>query len=115
MTNDEAVPIWRFFGDILEPLGYGKPKIRIPFFLVYFIAFFLECVVIPLLSPIVKIKPSEFTTSRLKIVTSNRTINIGKIKRDLGYIPNVSVKDGIERTVAHFQMLAKGHDIKKAA
>lgn len=115
VTNDEPVPIWEFFGDVLEPLGYGRPRIWMPFLLVYFLALVLERIIIPLFSPIVKIKPSEFTTSRLKIVTSNRKINISRIKRDLGYSPKIALKEGVDRTLAHFQPLAKGQEFKKVS
>ena len=44
------VPFWTFMGDFLEPLGYGRPRIRLPFWLVFSVAAFYELVVIPLVS-----------------------------------------------------------------
>lgn len=113
ITNDEPYPFWGFIGDILEPLEYGRPRIRLPWLPLFLFALLMERVIIPLLSPFVHLKPSEFTSSRLTIVASNRTISCKRAIRDLGYRPAVPLKEAIQRTVAHFQPLQKGHEFKK--
>ena len=113
ITNDEPIPAFTMFGEILEPLGYGRPRIRLPLLPIFLLALFLMYVVTPLLSPFMKIKPSEFTPNRVRIAGSVRTINIGRAKRDLAYKPKISLKEGIARTVAHFQPLAIQNDKDK--
>lgn len=113
ITNDEPYPFWTFLGDILEPLGYDRPHIHLPFLLVFVLAVILERVITPLLKPIVRLPPSEFNPARVRISASNRHFNIARAKRELGYKPNISLKEGIARTVAHFQPLAKGHEYHK--
>ena len=98
---------------MLEPLGYDRPRVRLPWLPLYLIALFLECVLTPLLAPFYKLKPSEFTSSRLTIVASNRTISCQRAVRELGYSPKVPLKEAISRTVAHFQPLKKDQAYKK--
>lgn len=45
ITNDDAQPFWGFVGDVIEPLGYGRPRIKLPFYLVFFIACVFEFLV----------------------------------------------------------------------
>jgi len=45
ITNDDAQPFWGFVGDVLQPLGYGRPRIKLPFSLVFFIACVFEFLV----------------------------------------------------------------------
>ncbi len=113
ITNNEPYPFWGFIGDVLEPLGYGRPRIRLPWLPLFLIALLMERVITPLLAPLVRLKPSEFTSSRLTIVASNRTISCQRAMRELGYSPKVPLTDAIQRTVAHFHALKKGQAVKK--
>ena len=45
ITNDEAQPFWRFLGDFLEPLGYGRPRIKLPFYPILALAMLFEYMV----------------------------------------------------------------------
>jgi sterol-4alpha-carboxylate 3-dehydrogenase (decarboxylating) len=107
ITNQEPVPFWSFTGDLLEGLGYERPSRRLPLGLVLTIAMIFEYVIRPLLSPIVKLS-SDFTVFRVRIVTRQRAFCGDKARRLLGYVPRVSVREGLERTVAHFAHLRKG-------
>lgn len=101
-------------GDILEPLGYERPRIHLPWFPLYLIALFLENVIIPFLSLFgLRIKPSEFNSNRIRIATCNRVISCKRAIQDLDYHPQVSLKEGVARTVAHFQPLSQCNDVKK--
>lgn len=107
ITNQEPVPFWQFTGDLLAGLGYERPSRRLPLGLVLTIAMIFEYVIRPLLSPIVKLS-SDFTVFRVRIVTRQRAFCGDKARRLLGYVPRVSVREGLERTVAHFAHLRKG-------
>lgn len=106
ITNQEPVPFWQFTGDLLAGLGYERPSRRLPLGLVLTIAMIFEYVIRPLLSPIVKLS-SDFTVFRVRIVTRQRAFCGDKARRLLGYVPRVSVREGLERTVAHFAHLRK--------
>lgn len=48
---------------------------------------------------------SEFTRNRIKIAASNRRFNISRAKNDLGYHPEVSMDEGLQRTLKSFEHL----------
>ena len=50
ITNGECVRFWAFVGDLLEPLGYGRPHIALPALLIYCVAWLWQYVIIPLVS-----------------------------------------------------------------
>lgn len=114
ITNNEPYSFWGFMGDILEPLGYERPRVHLPWLPLYIAALFLECVLIPFLRFFrVQLKPSEFNSQRIKIATCNRVISCRKAMQDLGYSPKISIKEGVERTVAHFRPLLEAQNNKK--
>jgi len=133
ITNDEPRPFWEFLGDILVGLGYGRPHIKLPFGLIFFLACIFEFLVRPnvclintvsaspsntidcrwadaQIMPVFKalgrpIAASEFTRNRIKIAASNRRFDISRAKRDLGYQPKVSMEEALQRTVKSFEHL----------
>jgi nucleoside-diphosphate-sugar epimerase len=48
---------------------------------------------------------SEFTRNRIKIAASNRRFNISRAKNDLGYHPDVSMDEALQRTLRSFEHL----------
>ncbi|GAB4817775.1 hypothetical protein N2152v2_004821 [Parachlorella kessleri] len=104
VTNNEDRTFWGFMGDLCEGLGYGRPRIRLPFWLVYLIALVMQYVITPLLRPFKEIQ-TDFTPSRMLVATSHRKFSVAKAQRDFGYEPRVSLQEGLERTLEHFQHL----------
>lgn len=117
VTNDDPQPFWGFMGDICEGLGYGRPRIPLPFALVMFIACLMQYIIIPLLSPIKRLQ-TDFTPFRITLAASNRTFSCQAAKRDLGYRPAVGMEEAMRRTLAYFQHLHADREAeapKKAA
>lgn len=104
ITNQDPVPFWRMLGDVCEGLGYERPRIHLPFWLIFFVAFVFEYVIRPLLKPIKELS-SDFTVNRILITATNRTFSCARAKRDFAYIPQVSVAEGVKRTLLSFQHL----------
>ena len=104
ITNDEPRPFWGFMGDVCGGLGYGRPRIHLPTALIMFIAYFVQYVVIPLLSPFKRLE-TDFTPFRIVVASSNRTFDCGRAKRELGYVPTVDMDEALRRTLAHFDHL----------
>ena len=50
VTDGEPYPFWEFVGDILEPLGYGRPSISLPGPLIYGVAWIFQYILTPLVS-----------------------------------------------------------------
>lgn len=106
VTNDDPRPFWTFMGDLLEPLGYGRPRIKLPFWPIYVIS-----VLIATLSALLKrvgitLPQTDFTPMRVTISAATRRLDCTAAKRDLGYVPAVSVEEGLKRTVEAFKHLA---------
>lgn len=102
ITNKDPVPVWGFFGDILNGLDYARPSIKLPFFLIFFLAFVFEYLIRPLLRPF-KDLSSDFTCNRILIVSRDRVFDGSAATRDFGYEPKVPVKEALARTVAYFK------------
>ena len=105
ITNADPQPFWRFLGDLLEPLGYERPRIRLPYLPLYIIA----CVVAALkalLRPLVVLPSTDFSPFRLTVAQAQRRLDCSAARAALGYEPQVSVAEGVKRTVAHFAHLA---------
>eukprot|EP00871_Galdieria_phlegrea_P004935 jgi/Galph1/5442/GphlegSOOS_G4067.1 len=105
ITNDDPRPFWGFLGTVLEGLGYERPKKHLPFLLVYIIAWMFLWFS-RLLSPFVQLE-SDFTPFRILLSVRNRRVSCEKAKREIGYKPIVSVDEGLERTIKHFDYLKK--------
>jgi sterol-4alpha-carboxylate 3-dehydrogenase (decarboxylating) len=45
ITNDDARPFWGMLGDLLAGLGYGRPRIKLPFWLIFTLAAIFEYLV----------------------------------------------------------------------
>mgnify|MGYP002630772302 FL=1 len=108
ITNDDPRSFWGFMGDLLEPLGYERPRIRLPFWPLYLISWLVAAVVALLnLIPGLSVPSSDFSPMRITISAAERRLSCGAAKRDFGFVPAVSVEEGVKRTVAAFAHLKK--------
>lgn len=105
ITNQEPMPFWTFLGDICEGLGYSRPTKHLPALLILVIAVIFEYIIRPLVKPFKELS-SDFTVSRIYIVTVNRTFSSQKAKEHFGYVPRVSLEEGKQRTIKAFAYLA---------
>lgn len=110
ITNADPRPFWTFLGDFLEPLGYQRPSVRLPWLLIYLIACIVEFIVQPIrrrISP--KSPPSDFTPSRITIAATNRVFKCDAARDELGYVPKWSVADGQLAVVKSFDHMHARH------
>jgi len=103
ITNDEPKGPWEIIGKAYQDLGFGKPYIVLPTFLMWYLSLFIDFLVM-LVSPFVKLHPS-FSFFRVATVTANRYFNINKAKKDLGYKPIVPLNEALDKTIAYFRDL----------
>ncbi|XP_077983630.1 sterol-4-alpha-carboxylate 3-dehydrogenase, decarboxylating-like [Glandiceps talaboti] len=103
ITNDEPIYFWTFMTRMLTGLDYPAPWIHLPYYLVYFIAMFLQLVCF-ILKPIHEIKPS-FTPMRVALAGTHHYYSSQRAKDELDYKPLVNLDKGIEITLEHFQHL----------
>ncbi|KAF8068313.1 Nsdhl [Scenedesmus sp. PABB004] len=104
VTNQEPVPFWAFTGDVLSGLGYPRPSVRLPLALILAVAMIFEYIIRPLLRPIKELS-TDFTVFRVRIVTRQRAFSCARARDLLGYVPAVSIAEGVSRTCAHFAHL----------
>jgi sterol-4alpha-carboxylate 3-dehydrogenase (decarboxylating) len=102
ITNDEPWPFWDFTRAIAAAAGFPVRKEEVwvlPLSVMLIFAGAAEWAF--WLSTMGKKEPT-LTRSRLKYSTMIRTFNIEKAKKRLGYRPQVSMHDGIDRTVSWY-------------
>ncbi|CAM6087033.1 unnamed protein product [Calypogeia fissa] len=110
ITNGEPIRFWEFFVLVLEGLGYPGPKYGLPVPLLMPFAYIVDWTC-KQLAPY-GVKPSQFTPTRLRIMSTTRTFNIKRANKLLGYVPPVPLMEGIKRTVDSFAHLRNDKAVK---
>lgn len=116
ITNHEPVKLWGFFDDVFKGFGFPdklRPHIHLPYFLILLLSFIFEYVIVPIVSPFKQLS-TEFTPNRIRIVAVDRLFSVTKAQEHFGYVPKVSVKEGLGRTIEatpslHFSTKQKKH------
>ncbi|CAO2834188.1 unnamed protein product [Amaranthus hypochondriacus] len=111
ITNMEPIKFWEFMSHILEGLGYERPRIKIPAWVMMPIAHLVEFIY-KLLAPY-GMKVPQLTPSRIRLLSCNRTFSCSKAKDLLGYTPIVSLQEGLERTIESYSHLRAEHQPKR--
>ncbi|KAE9586902.1 hypothetical protein Lal_00004624 [Lupinus albus] len=103
ITNTEPIKFWEFMSLILEGLGYERPRIKIPAFLIMPIAHLVE-LIYRLLGPY-GMKVPQLTPSRVRLLSCSRSFDCSKAKDRLGYAPIVTLQEGLQRTIESYPHL----------
>ena len=94
VTNDSNMTLEDLIYKITDIWKFEKPKKHIPKFLAY-----LACSVLTALARLTKQKkPPYITKTRIKFLSLNLDFDISKTKKDLGYVPRISIEEGLRRT-----------------
>ena len=95
ITNGEPINLWNFIEEIFKSIGIKRTQKKISFFKAYFFAYILE-----FLYRVFKLKGEPILTRyTVGLLAKTQTLDITKAKMDLGYIPKVPFKKGVERTL----------------
>jgi sterol-4alpha-carboxylate 3-dehydrogenase (decarboxylating) len=105
ITNDDPRPFWGMMGDICEGLGYGRPRIHLPYHLIMAVAYVVQYLVVPLARVFGKKLEPDFTPFRVAVSATNRTFSCKRAKKDLGYVPRVTTEQALEKTFVFFKHL----------
>jgi nucleoside-diphosphate-sugar epimerase len=107
INNDEPVLFWGVMGDICEGLGYGRPYIKLPVWLMMIVA------VVAVWASRLLGFDSELNPMRVRVSSVERTYSCEKAKKLLGYSPKVDMKAGIAAMLESFPHLHKDYDASK--
>ncbi len=95
ITNGEPLPLWGLIRQVCAALGYEYPRRSIPYPAAMSTATVLEAI-----SRILPGQPEPLLTRYMVgVLAKSTTLDISAARRDLGYVPRVSVQEGFERFV----------------
>lgn len=87
------IPLEEYIDSAAAAVGVSKPRIRLPYWMLISAAWLCEKIFVPLrLEPPLHIR-------RVRFFKNNRAFDISKARQRLGYEPQVSLIDGMHRTV----------------
>lgn len=99
ITNDEPVLLWEFINRIIEGTGLEKVERHLPFKAAYLLGAGLESVY-SLLKLNREPVMTRFLASQL---ATTHTYSIAKAKNELGYIPRVSMDEGLDKLFSYLK------------
>jgi nucleoside-diphosphate-sugar epimerase len=89
VTDGSRTTIGELADTIAQTLGCPPPQKRLPFFVPQ-----LACVLFDVIGLVKKVK-APINRASLRFLGTSRFVDIGRARQELGYAPQVSVKDGI--------------------
>ncbi|XP_071714258.1 3beta-hydroxysteroid-dehydrogenase/decarboxylase-like [Rutidosis leptorrhynchoides] len=104
ITNMEPIRFWEFMSLILDGLGYERPKIKIPVFVMMLIVHLVQRLYQILAS--YGMEEPQLTPSRITLLSCNRTFSSFKANDRLGYRPIVPLQEGLKRTIESYSDLS---------
>ncbi|KAK8307880.1 hypothetical protein V6Z11_D02G015500 [Gossypium hirsutum] len=105
ITNLEPIMFWEFISLILEGLGYQRPFIKVPTWMVSYVVILSQYIHDKLGYRMYKYSVSPHYI--VQLASRNRTFDCSAAQKHLGYSLVVSLEDGIKSTVASFSHLSK--------
>jgi nucleoside-diphosphate-sugar epimerase len=98
ITGDRAVSVKDLSASMAKAMNTPMPHIRIPIWIALAGARVCES-----LAKIIGNTEPVLTNARVKFFTENRAFTFAKAQQELGYAPEVSLDEGIRRTVAWYR------------
>lgn len=98
ITNGEPRRLWEVIRYVLHRLGVGTEWRRLPYSAAYALAFLMEA------ASGFSSKEPILTRYTVGLLGRTQTFDIGAAQRDLGYVPAVSLADGLERTIESWKL-----------
>jgi nucleoside-diphosphate-sugar epimerase len=99
IANDQPLTQQELFSFIAEEVGGMPPRLYVPYFPLYSAAFAAER-----LANLSGHRLSPFVTRHgVKLYGADNLISIDKARRELGYVPQVSLREGIRLTAAWYR------------
>jgi sterol-4alpha-carboxylate 3-dehydrogenase (decarboxylating) len=105
ITNGEPMGFWDFVSQILARLHLPPIRGRVPFPVAYAVAAAYEAA--DTLRGGTLNSENGLSRFAIRYMCTHHYFSIGRARRDLGYVPAVSIADGIERTARHLEQIGR--------
>jgi nucleoside-diphosphate-sugar epimerase len=99
LTGSEAPTLAELVNEIADVADVPPPRLRLPIWPFWLLGAACEAICIPL-----RIEPPVFRR-RVKFFTSNRWFDTSRARRELGFAPKVSLREGLVRTIESYRRL----------
>lgn len=103
ITNGEPMGFWDFVGQVLARLRLPPIRGRVPFPVAYAVAAAYEAA--DTLRGGTLNSENGLSRFAIRYMCTHHYFSIARARRDLGYVPAVSIADGIERTARHLEQI----------
>lgn len=102
ITNGEPMGFFDFVDIFLAEIGAKPILVDVPYPIVYSIAAIKEG--LESIRPTMKVGQEDgMTRFAVKYMCTHHYFSIAKARRDFGYVPQVSIREGVKRTAAHLR------------
>ena len=99
ITDDEKITSGTFFSELAAVMGLQPPAVAIPFSVLYAGAWLCE-----IMAKILRLSESPFITRYgICLLGCDYNYDISKAKRQLGYNPGISFREGMENTARWYK------------
>ncbi|KAL2485376.1 3beta-hydroxysteroid-dehydrogenase/decarboxylase [Abeliophyllum distichum] len=105
VTNLEPMKFWEFVSLVLDGLGYQRPIVNVPAWVVQYILLLMKLIRMKLNTG--KIDDSVSVHYVANLSTRTRTFSCSSSRKHIGYSPVVSLEEGVALTVESFSHLAR--------
>jgi nucleoside-diphosphate-sugar epimerase len=99
ISNDQPLTQKQYLSAIAQEVDVAPPRIHLPYYLMYAAAYIAERI-----STLSGYRiPPVVTRHGIKILGEDGRLSIDKARRDLGYVPQVPIREAVRLTVAWYQ------------
>jgi nucleoside-diphosphate-sugar epimerase len=99
ISNDQPLTQKQYLSAIAQEIGGPPPRIHVPYYLMYAAAYTTERI-----SKLSGYRiPPVATRHGIKILGEDSRLSIDKARRDLGYVPQVPIREAVQLTAAWYQ------------
>lgn len=104
ISNDQPLTQAQYLAAIAQEVGVATPRVHVPYHALYAAAYVAER-----LATLSGYRiPPVITRHGIKIMGDDNRLSIDKARRELGYVPQVPVQEGVRLTVAWYQQQDRG-------
>lgn len=104
ITNDEPVHFWSFAVALIVAMGYKRPTVHLPFYLILALSYLISfvCQILG--------KQADLSPFKICLAATHHYYSCERAKKELGYVPHVSVEEGLRKTLKSYEHMRMKED-----